>query len=69
MQDYEYMYEVCLCSVFWKIDHIWKTLFTRFKLMGRKRASVCPLRYDLMKTRGHASELATFGVNCTDTHW
>lgn len=35
--------------LFWKIAHIWKTLFTRFKLTGRKRTSVCPLRYDLKK--------------------
>lgn len=40
MQDYEYMYEICLCSVLEDRSHM-ETLFTGFKLMGRKGGSVC----------------------------
>jgi len=36
------MYEVCLCSVLEDtVDHKWKTLFTRFKFMGRKGEPMC----------------------------
>lgn len=40
MQDYEYMYEVCLCSVLEDRSHM-ETLFTRFKGTGRKGETVC----------------------------
>lgn len=46
MQDYEYMYEVCLCSVLEDRSHV-ETLFTGFKLTGRKGGSVCRVWYGL----------------------
>lgn len=50
MQDYEYMYEVCLCSVLEDRSHK-ETLFTGFKLTGGRGGSVCRvwrgLMYDL----------------------
>lgn len=46
MQDYEYMYEVCLCSVLEDRSHV-ETLFTGFKLVGRKGGSVCRVWYGL----------------------
>lgn len=46
MQDYEYMYEVCLCSVLEDRSHM-ETLFTGFKVRGRKGGSVCRVWCDL----------------------
>jgi len=46
MQDYEYMYEVCLCSVLEDRSHM-ETLFTGFKLTGKKGGGVCRVWYDL----------------------
>lgn len=40
MQDYEYMYEVCLCSVLEDRSPM-ETLSTGFKLTGPKREAVC----------------------------
>lgn len=43
MQDYEFMYEVCLCSVLEDRSHmetLCETLFTGFKLKGRGREAV-----------------------------
>lgn len=47
MQDYEYMYEVCLCSVSEDRSHV-ETIFTGFKVTGRKGGSVCRVWYGLM---------------------
>lgn len=44
MQDDEYMYEVCFCSI-WEDRSYMETLFTAFKLTGRKGGSVCQVLY------------------------
>lgn len=71
MQDYEYMYEVCLCSVFGRLITYGKHCLADTNWWAG-REPVCV--HDLMKlgrkrTQGHTSVLATFSVNCTDTHW
>lgn len=40
MQDYEFMYEVCLCSVLEDMSYM-ETLLMGFMLTGRKGGSVC----------------------------
>lgn len=54
MQDYEYMYEVCLCSVLEDRSHM-ETLFTGFKMTGRKGGGVCRVKCNLIngKTWNH----------------
>lgn len=48
MQDNEYMYEICLCSVLEDRSHI-ETLFTGFKLTARKGDSVCRVWCGLLR--------------------
>lgn len=69
MQDYEYMYEVCLCSVLEDRSHM-ETLLTGFKLTGRKGGSVCRVWYGQIcdfitdrKTRNHRKQNNTL-QNC-----
>ncbi len=49
MQDYEYMYEVCLCTVLEDRSHM-ETLLSAFKLTGRKGGSVCRVQYGLISS-------------------
>lgn len=52
MQDYEYMYEVCLCSVLEDKSHMTHYLPDS----GRKAGSVCHAGFDLKTWRTEASQ-------------